>query len=193
MTKIFINYRTGDEQGAAVLLKQALSGQFGDDEVFLATGMITPGSDFERELLRRVRGSEALLAIVGSGWLSAAHSSGGRALDQSADWVRREIAEAFNCGVRVVPVLIDQAERLTDATLPDDIAALCRCQYLRFRYDDFQYDLDRIVEEVVRCVPSLRRGESGEPADPLAVKMKAQATGHGRVYQAAGDQVINES
>lgn len=111
---------------------------------------------------------------------------GGRALDRPDDWVRVEISEAFRCGVTVIPVLVGEASRLTDVPLPSDIAALARCQYLRLRADDAEYDLRRIVDELEGH--GLRK-KSARRSD---VTMRARASGHGRVYQAGGDQVINE-
>lgn len=191
MAKIFVNYRGGDGQNAADLLKYALSETFGADEVFLAPIMIRPGRDFERALLRGVRGCEVLLAIVGPNWLTATNASGARAIEADGDWVRREIAEAFASGARVVPVLLDGATRLTDAALPEDIERLRRCQYLRLRHADFQSDLNRIVTELARYVP---RREDDQDTDQAAdrVTMRARASGHGRVYQAGGDMVVNE-
>lgn len=188
MAKIFVNYRGDDGQNSAALLKYALSERFGADEVFLAPTMIPPGSDFERELLRGVRGAEVLLAVVGPAWLTVTHPSGVRAIDRDGDWVRREIAEAFAAGARVIPVLVDSAVRLTDATLPEDIEPLRRCQFLRLRHADFQSDLDRIAAELARYVP--RREDTA--SDSGQATMRANASGHGRVYQAGGDMVINE-
>ncbi|HEV3361700.1 MAG TPA: toll/interleukin-1 receptor domain-containing protein [Pseudonocardiaceae bacterium] len=187
MAKIFVNYRGGDGQNSADLLKYALSEKFGADEVFLAPNMIKPGSDFERELLRGVRACEVLLAVVGPNWLTATNAAGARAIEADGDWVRREIAEAFASGARVVPVLLDNATRLTDAALPDDIERLRRCQYLRLRHADFQSDLNRIVAELAKYVP---RREDDQ--DTGRVTMRARASGHSRVYQAGGDMVVNE-
>jgi hypothetical protein len=102
--------------------------------------------------------------------------------------VRREIAEALRSGVRVVPILVDGAERLTNADLPAPIAQLATLQYLRFRHEDCESDLARIIDELTRHVPSLRRTET---ADPRAVQMSAYVEGGGDVYQAGRDQTIH--
>jgi hypothetical protein len=47
--------------------------------------------------------------------------------------------------VRVIPILVDDTDRLTDARLPTDISRLSRCQYLRLRHNDLEYDLACIV------------------------------------------------
>jgi hypothetical protein len=189
VAKVFINYRTSDEPTVAVLLKRELSTRFGADEVFLATRMIAAGDDFERVLLRQVRGAAVLLAVVGRRWLNATHTDGGRALDHPGDWVRREIAEALANGIRVVPVLVGDSPRLTDAPLPADIARLATCQFLRFRPEDFEADLDTVVAELAALLGDTRTVERG--SGEQAVVQWARATGSSRIHQAGGDQTIN--
>lgn len=193
MALVFINYRTEDEPGTAVLLKRELSRVFGDDSIFMATTMIPPGNDFEGELLRRVRGCEVIMAIVGPGWLTARHPAGGRAIDHEADWVRREISEAFANGVRVVPILVNDTRRLTGVTLPDVLEPMTRCQYLRLRHEDFEYDLARIIDELVKHVPALRSRDSRKGPFSGSVHMEAHASDNARVNQSARDQVVYES
>ena len=193
MATVFINYRTDDEPGTAALLKRELSRVFGEDSIFIATAMIPPGCDFESELLRRVRGCEVIIVVVGSRWLTAEHPAGGRAIDHEADWVRREIAEAFANGVRVVPVLVNATPRLTDESLPPNLERLTRCQYLRLRHDNADYDLARIIDQLVEHVPALRRMDTRTARPAPSVHMTAHASDHARVNQSARDQFIHEN
>src|SRR5262249_50201177 len=142
--------RSGDDPGTAMLLKQELSRRFGEDNVFIDKSSIPPGNDFEWELLSRVRRCDVVLAIIGPRWLTASHSTGGRAVEREDDWVRRELAEAFANGVRVVPVMVNDTARLTGAPLPDDVAPLTKCQYLTLRHRTFEHDLTRIVDQLVK-------------------------------------------
>jgi hypothetical protein len=163
MPRIFINFRAVDEPGFAALLQRELSRTFGRTEVFHARTTIRPGEDFQVRLLEGVRRAAVLLAIVGPRWLTATHPSGGRALDHGSDWVRREIAEAFANDVRVIPVLIDDTDRLTNAPLPIDISALSRCQYLRLRHNDLEYDLARIVDSLRSVIGSPLSSRTEKP------------------------------
>lgn len=190
MAKIFINYRTGDEPNVAVLLKRELSTVFDANEVFLATRMIPAGDDFERVLLRQVRGAAVLLAVVGRRWLDAPGTDGGRALDDPGDWVRREIAEALVNGVHVVPVLVGETARLTNALLPADIARLATCQFLRFRHEDFEADLDTVVAELTALLGDARRDERGRDEPPIV--QVARASGASQINQAGRDLTIRE-
>jgi hypothetical protein len=191
VAKVFINYRTSDEPNAAVLLKRELSSHFGEDNIFLDDTSIPPGSDFEQELLGAVRDSSLLLTVIGSRWLEASEGAWRRAVDNPADWVRREIAEAFTCGVVVVPILVDDASLLTSTVLPADIAQLTKRQFLRLRGKDIDYDLRRIVATVGEYLPVPRPHASGADQTKNSITMTARLRGHGRAYQAGRDQVIN--
>src|SRR3984893_14737730 len=104
---IFINYRSEDSHGYGALLYRDLTGHFGKNLVFLDAESIPAGADFVEELLARVRSARVLLAVIGPHWLTATDPTGGRRIDDPADWVRREIAEAFTAGVQVIPILTD--------------------------------------------------------------------------------------
>lgn len=155
MTSCFINYRTGDGEQVATHLGRELSQRFGESEVFRASDSIPAGVDFERSLKKAARGCEVLLAVIGTRWLEKRESDGLRAIDDPDDWTRWEIAAAFQAGSTVIPVLIDSTPRLRAADLPDEIAALARCQYRRLRHRTIGPDLDEIAEAVLIAAPEL--------------------------------------
>ncbi|MET8758773.1 toll/interleukin-1 receptor domain-containing protein [Lentzea sp. NPDC004782] len=155
MPGVFVNYRTGDGEWAAALVKRELSARFGADQVFYASQSIRLGEDFSREILSGLRRCEVLLALIGPRWIGAVDREGARRLDKTDDWVRREITEAFQCGLRVIPVLMDGIAPLTEADLPDVLKRLARCQYLRIHHRSDDLDLPRLVDELVELVPEL--------------------------------------
>lgn len=140
--------------------------------------------------MRRVHGADVLLAVVGPRWLSAPSKDGGRALDDDTDWVRREIAEAFIYRVRVVPVLVDDTARLTEAVLPADIGALIRCQSFRLRHESTRQDLRTIADELTEYVPALRRRRAEHSPSDRRTVFEAHATDQARIYQAGRDQHV---
>jgi hypothetical protein len=156
---VFINYRGEDSYSYGALLHMELSRCFGSESVFLDSESIPAGSDFVAELLSRVRRARVLLAVIGSCWLTAADAEGRRRIDDPGDWIRRELVEAFTAGVRVVPVLTDNAGMPAEDELPGDIAVLGRCQYRRLRYRDAAADLTRLVADLTEpdLVPLPRR------------------------------------
>jgi tetratricopeptide (TPR) repeat protein len=152
---VFVNYRGADSHSYGALLYTELARRFGEDQVFLDAESIPAGADFVEELLDRVRSARVLLAVIGPRWLTVTDPDGRRRIDDPADWIHRELAEAFTAGVRVIPVLTDQAELPTAVQLPADIAALSRCQYRRLRYREPTADLARIVTDLASEDPLL--------------------------------------
>jgi len=130
---IFINYRDDGSDTAAVLIDRELAARFGSDRVFLDSRSIPAGADFAEELLGRVRAGSVLLVVIGPRWLTLTDAAGQRRIDDPADWVRREIAEALTHGLRVIPVLTNDVKLPTEADLPADIAGLSRRQHVSLR------------------------------------------------------------
>jgi hypothetical protein len=164
--RVFINYRGEDSYSYGALLYTELARQFGEEQVFLDCESIPAGADFVEELLNRVRSARVLLAVIGPRWLTATNPTGQRRIDDPADWIRRELAGAFAAGVRVIPVLTEQAEIPVEAELPADIAALSRCQYRQLRRHDPVADLARIAVDLTSLDPALAaaaRGRDGAP------------------------------
>jgi hypothetical protein len=152
---VFLNYRTDDQPWAAVLLDHLLSSKFGAESVFRDSRSIPPGTIFDHELLAAVRRAAVLLVMIGDRWLNARDTHGRRAIDSRTDWVRKEIAEAFSCGIIVVPVLIGETPTLVARDLPPAVRRLANCQYVRLQ----PRDPERDVEYLVRLLRTLvRRG-----------------------------------
>ncbi|MFJ8043521.1 TIR domain-containing protein [Kitasatospora sp. NPDC096147] len=159
MPEIFVNYRTSDQGSTATLIERELSRRFGDDQVFRASKSIGIGQPFPMELLTAVRRSSVLLAVIGPRWMDARTTDGRRALDDPEDWIRREIIEAFECGVRVVPILVGGTSVLKRQDLPVTLARLADCQYRRYDDRDAEYNLRRIGDDLAEAVPQLADAE----------------------------------
>ncbi|WP_410667606.1 toll/interleukin-1 receptor domain-containing protein [Amycolatopsis sp. cmx-4-68] len=154
---IFVNYRRDGSQTMAELIDRDLAEKFGRDQVFLDCRSIRIGDDYARKLLEQVRECRVLLVIIGPAWLSLKTSSGARRIDDPADWIHREIAEAFRAGVRVVPVLLDGTPRLVEAQLPAGIAALARCQHVVVRLGHTRPDVQELIRRLIEIEPRLQR------------------------------------
>jgi hypothetical protein len=175
MHEVFINYRTGDGDEAAAMVEKRLSDRFGEEKIFRAARSIAPGDPFPEALLRAVRRSAVLLAIMGPDW--SHHPQ----LHDESDWVRREILEAYACGIRVIPLLKGrETERLNAADLPADLAQLADAQSLRLDMRDNAADLKQIGDKLADLVPSLKN------ADRAASQSQDQATMHTSVRGAHG-------
>jgi hypothetical protein len=163
MHDVFINYRTGDAQDAATLIERDLAHRFGSERIFFASKTIKPGENFRDVLDRAVRTSKVLLAVIGPRWLTR-DARGRTALDNEDDWIRREITEAFTCGVRVIPVLVGRETRLSRHELPSALAGLADCQYRRFDHRDAQNGLAQLSRDIVELVPGLADRSMPEPS-----------------------------
>lgn len=161
---VFINYRGEDSHSYGALLYTELERTFGEGRVFLDAESIPAGADFVEALVGHVRSARAVLAVIGPRWLTAADpTTGRRRIDDPDDWIRRELVEAFVIGVRVIPVLTDDADLPREAELPADIAALSRCQYRHLRRREPTADLARIVADLISLDPSLAT-DASQPA-----------------------------
>ncbi|MET7314376.1 toll/interleukin-1 receptor domain-containing protein [Streptomyces thermoviolaceus] len=179
MYEIFINYRTGDGDHLAATLDEALRHRFGDDAVFRDGRSIPAGAEYPHELLTRLRRSEVVLAVIGPRWATADE------LRQEDDWVRRELVEARECRIPVVPVLSDPSVRwLRREQLPPELGWLAELQALRYTPYRSAQDLAVIGDELLDLVPVLDQG-GGRPAHEAAPHTSNATTGgrHGTVVQ----------
>lgn len=164
MPDIFINYRNGDEEASASLIDKELRDRFGPKQIFRASRSIKLGEDYVRKLLAAVRDSKVLLAVIGSRWLTAVDEQGRNRLHNEADWTRREILEAFEHGVGVIPVLVGSAERLRPSDLPSELARLVNCQYYKLDHRSSEADLRNLGDRLAELVPSLIDSDQPEKA-----------------------------
>jgi formylglycine-generating enzyme required for sulfatase activity len=96
----------------------------GEDSVFLDVDSIALGRDFRQALHERLETCDALLALIGPGWLDAKDQAGKRRLDDPGDYLRQEIAVALIRNIPVTPVLVQGAAMPTPEHLPDDLKEL---------------------------------------------------------------------
>ncbi|MFD4830008.1 toll/interleukin-1 receptor domain-containing protein [Streptomyces uncialis] len=171
MPMIFVNYRTDDEAATATLIDRELSRVFGDENVFRASKSIEPGSRYPQELVKAVRRSSVLLAVIGPKWRAIGGSTGRSGAYDREDWVRREITEALDTGAVVIPLLVGRTERLRREDLPQELWPLAECQDRRIDLRKIDADLSGLVADLVALLPELaaaaRRHGAEKPAgDP---------------------------
>jgi hypothetical protein len=157
MPGIFINYRRDDAPGVAGRLYDHLARKFSRGWLFIDVDAIKPGLDFVKQLDSQVSQCDALLAIIGPHWLTAADSKGKRRLDDTRDYVRIEIAAALKRDIPVIPVLIDGAEMPAEADLPEDLASLARRHALELRHTRFASDADAVVTALHTVLPKAKK------------------------------------
>ncbi|GFE26481.1 TIR domain-containing protein [Streptomyces nigrescens] len=180
MADVFINYRTGDGNETAALIDNELSNRFGKDRAFRASKSIPPGTVYPDALLTSLRRSALLLVVIGADWVNFQSR-----LRDPEDWVRKEILEAFACGLPVVPVLAGRTtERLKKDDLPADLTRLAELQSVRLDTQNAEADLKRLGDLVAEMVPELHDLEHADAPAPEPGSVSNSAGGiHGTAVQ----------
>ncbi|MEF8704247.1 MAG: toll/interleukin-1 receptor domain-containing protein, partial [Candidatus Accumulibacter sp. UW26] len=123
-SRIFICYRRQDSEQAASRLAADLRRYFGRKQVFQDFASIDPGADVVETVQRGLDTCAAVLVVIGPQWLSPVDRDG-RPIDAPGKWVRYEVAESLKrSGVRVIPVLLDDAKMPSADDVPDDLKRL---------------------------------------------------------------------
>ncbi len=155
--QVFLSYRRNDVGGYAGRLTDALLQRLGAKSVFQDVIAIAPGQDFTVELDRALDDSDAVLAVIGPGWLTAATPQGAARLFEADDYVRLELARALNRNVRVVPVLVGGAALPAAADLPDELRGLVHRQAVVLHDETWHQDVDGLVGSL-RSEPAVPPG-----------------------------------
>ena len=163
MKGIFISYRREDSAGYAGRLYDRLAGYFGAERVFMDVEGIEPGVDFVDAIERAVASCEVLIVIIGNEWL-AANSAGTRRLDDPKDFVRIETAAALARGIRVVPVLVEDAAMPSAEQLPADLAPLVRRQALELSHKQWEATSGELIRTIEKILGASKPRSSGAAA-----------------------------
>lgn len=147
---LFLSYRRADSQTATGRLADDLRDYFGQDRVYLDTDSNRAGHDFVEQLVRAVRRSRVVLAVIGPHWLSITDGSGRRRLDDPDDHVRRELELALTSRVALLVVLLDGAVMPQPRELPPNLRPMASIQALRLSNVDWKFDFGRLLEALDR-------------------------------------------
>jgi len=152
MFGIFISYRRDDSQALAGRLFDRLTRRFGKDRVFRDIDAIDPGANFAEVIGERIGGCDALIALIGKGWLEAKDAEGRRRLDLSRDFVRAEIAAALAQSKLVIPVLIEGTPMPARESLPEELAALADRNAIPISDSRFDFDVGRLISAIDKAI-----------------------------------------
>jgi TonB family protein len=162
---IFICYRREDSIAYAGRLSDHLGAHFGTHRVFMDLDAIKPGDDFIAVLERRVAKCEALIAVIGKGWIDSRDDEGRRRLDDPEDYVRREIAAALDRRVRVIPALVGGARMPRSNELPSEIGSLARRNAIEITDSAFASSVARLID----TLEAVFKDDSGKRYDSEAI------------------------
>ena len=151
--KVFISYRRSDSQAQTGRLYDRLNRAY-PGMFFRDVSEIGVGVDFVSHVERAVGASVALIAVIGPTWATVSDERG-RRLDLDDDFVRIEVRTALARKIRIIPVLVGNADMVDEAQLPDDLKPLARWNAIKIVEEYYDQAIDKLVRSLVT--------ELGEP------------------------------
>lgn len=156
--RVFLSYRRRDVGGYAGRLSDALVQRLGASSVFQDVTAIAPGRDFTVEIDRALDECDAVLAVIGPGWLTASSPDGTLRLLESDDYVRQELVRALTRDLPVIPVLVGGAALPAAVDLPVELRPLVQRQALELHDETWHEDVDGLTRALRgRAVSAPRR------------------------------------
>jgi Protein kinase domain/TIR domain/Dynamin family len=151
---VFLSYRRDDAADAADRMADTLRDRFGAEHVFVDIDNIAPGEDFTRVIEAWIARCDALIVVIGLGWMEARNRAGGRRIDDPNDFVRLEIEAALRCGIRIFPVLLHGAQVPSHDELPESLLELRRRNAVQIDRRSWHQDIARLLAALERIQPS---------------------------------------
>jgi dipeptidyl aminopeptidase/acylaminoacyl peptidase len=189
--RVVLNYRRDDTAGHAGRLYESLAKRFGAKRVFMDIDKIEPGTPFPQVIERAVGSCDAFIALIGRRWLTITDEEGRRRLDDPEDFVRQEIQTAIWREVRLIPVLVQDAEMPSADRLPAALEPFAHRHALEIRDSSWRYDVERLIETLEKVGrekrPVKERPRRARPALVLMVVALLAAATVAGVVLAGGD------
>lgn len=162
MSSVFISYRRDDAGPEAILLRDAVRRELGEDSVFMDTSSLQAGVVWSEEIKNALAASHTVLIVIGPEWLRSGSSEWGmRRIDKENDWVRQELDIAFRDNKLVVPVLVREAKMPPADVLPEALRALPSRQQISLRRDYWDHDVKLLLAQL----PPKMRKPTAESTD----------------------------
>lgn len=165
MSGIFISYRRSDSAGHTGRLADDLSEALEGPALFRDIEAIEAGEDFVDALARAVGECAVMLVVMGPAWATVTTADGQRRLHQPGDFVRREVEAALARDVRVIPVLVHEAQMPDAADLPESLQPLLRRNAYSISDRRWKYDIGQLIELLTK-IPGVTRRASGATSMP---------------------------
>lgn len=161
MPAVFISYRKRDAGGHVGHLRSELERLYGKKAVFTDFDSLEAGQDWMEEIEKALAASDIALVVIGEDWLTSHHETADgkvvRRLEDETDPLRREIAAALrHPTMKVVPILVEEAQPPAATELPADISKLSGIHVCRLRNDSWKADFAKIRRLVDASAPDMR-------------------------------------
>ncbi len=147
--RVFISYRRSDTEDLAGRIGDRLSATKGIDEVFIDVDSIAPGEDFEDKIESAIAKSSVCLLLIGRDWLGRDAGDGRPRIFGEEDFVRLEVRAALASGLKVLPVLVNDAPMPSREQRPEDLHGLPRIHAIAIRPAQFNRDFEGVLEALL--------------------------------------------
>jgi TIR domain len=147
---VFISYRRKESSHIAGRLYDRLVERLGEARVFMDVDSIKPGQDWTEAISRAVAQCGLMLVLIGHQW--GQMRRGAARIIETDDPVRLEVEAAFDQGIPIIPVLLEDATMPRHADLPETLAKLTHLQAIHLRHESFKSDVANLlafVQEVL--------------------------------------------
>lgn len=164
MSSVIVSYRETDHTPAIDRIYDDLKRTFGEERVAFGTpSLAAPGIDPLGGIREQVRDAYSLVVVIGPRWLED-------------DWLRDAgdpdvvaIETALDQSVRIIPVLVDDAELPTASELYGELVALARTLPIVIDEYNAERGLERLRDLVRRSLPEELRNAPPVMPPPLPV------------------------
>jgi alpha-glucoside transport system substrate-binding protein len=177
--RVFLCYRRSDDKNFIGRFYDKLSERFDSENVFRDIDSIPKGTVFAKVIDETLEKVDTVIAMIGPTW----HSD--RLFDED-DFVRKELLEALQRGLPILPVLIEDTSLPDAAQLPEGLRPLLDIEFARVRADP---DFRRDSTDAIDAIASLAGAEKQRrqlAAEAEAKRQRAGAEEAARSRLAAG-------
>ncbi len=188
--KIFINYRRKLNPSEAQLLQKSLQRHFGEDGVFLDVTGLEADDHWLHTLAAQVEASGAMVSLISEGWADVKDRNGHRRLDNPDDFVRFEIARAYQLGIPVLAAQLNGAPMPSHKGLPPDIAQMSFKQGMLLRIESFDRDADEIAAKLKELMAHAARLKEAMAIAAKAKEAMPARAPRGVAYWMAGAAAV---
>jgi tetratricopeptide (TPR) repeat protein len=185
--RIFISYRRQETAWPAGRLYDVLVEHFPPEQVFKDVDNIDPGDDFVERITAAVSSCDVLLALIGQQWLTITDETGQRRLDNPGDYVRLEIETALTRKIRVIPILVDDAQMPRANQLPANLAPFARRNAVEI--NPLTFDTERLIATVRKTLELELARHQHQLATLHAEAQRLHRAGHWAAVIKVGEQL----
>jgi TIR domain len=188
--RIFMCYRRDEADYPAGWLYERLVARFGREQIFKDVDSIELGDDFVESIANAVGTCDALVAFIGDRWLTITDEEGNRRIDNPNDFVRIEIEAALKRNVRVIPILIGNAEMPRAEDLPASLVALSRRQALELNPNRFMSATGHLLRVLDRTIAEATARREAEALTEIEVAKRDVSRPSKRPWRRRGPEEL---